>query len=202
MNFMEGLKQCYNYYGLPEDCSYTVYRSLTYTCHVMGAQYADMNQGEWFNGGFRLLRASADDEDISTKPDMMSKLRAALEAELPYNPLTNTHLLEGLAGLDISQSSRYTEQYGTPDHFLTPRMTGASNATFKGACKQMPTLLNIPPFKAFSDDEDDNEGDHLNLAYCAKSKAAWFIAADAKKQGLTTLTLFKQAALLEEAFVW
>lgn len=101
-------------------------------------------------------------------------------------------LLQCLKSIDSLHSPRHTEKRGVPKYSVTSRKMsqgfGLGGVDIEGTCESLDQLLGIPPI-------DD-------LAYCAKSKATWSIAAEADEKGQTSLPLFKQAALLEEIFIW
>ncbi|KAK5124662.1 hypothetical protein LTR85_001375 [Meristemomyces frigidus] len=203
--FIEALKCHYAYYGLLGDSAFLlpVYGTFARNCAENGAGIVDRVQGVSFgNMIYRFLaRETMADENTAkaTASNMMRKMRVALTVGTQCDPVTLAELIEAVDGLSDVQSARYTEKFGEPKHFLTSRRRGAFAVLYnvKGAYDRLPAVLGIPSF--VDEEEERKSGD---LAYCAKSKAAWCIAADAEKQGLTTLPLFKQAALLEEMFVW
>lgn len=230
-NFLEGLKKFYAYYGLPEDPQdfFRIYTSLTLRCIQKGAHsYSDETDEEdeeqqmvadddalqagWFKGavgdmvfgpqGGGISYETSIKEALASEASVVGKLRAVLLVRMKFNPETNSELLRTLSSFQSIPSSRYTEIYGCPVHFLTSRIWGYGGrfSLFEGVCEGLPDLLNIPSFEEVA--EEDGYRPHPFLACCAKSKAAWCIAADASNQGLTSLPIFKQAALLEEMFVW
>lgn len=103
-----------------------------------------------------------------------------------------------LRGLSVpTTSSRCPVKDGLPRFYLTNQIPYADDKVLKddslclGLCESVVAMLGLPTMRPCR-----------RSAYCTKSHAMWALASRSWQSGGKKLSLFEQAALLEDIFIW
>ena len=149
-DFEEALQHCFSYYGLPnqvEDFAEVVATVFRKPRMVIGTAHWDCEL-------HRTLELAVNRLQLANIQGLTSRTGASAVAEVYHvidrmapelEPGIGARVLQAVAKHETVHSSRYTELYGVPKHFLTRREVHAVHTPIRnGVCDELPLFLGLP----------------------------------------------------------